>query len=197
MIKIILLLTLFIFVGCATSSKTNTISKSENDGLRFESFSRYNLQRLEAVKGKTALASCHSGKFTESLDKLKQTLDIEKNNPKYWNKIATCYLLKQELPKAKFYFDLALKTSGKDTRTQAVINNNLGLYYNLLGKESLAVNAFEEASKLQPKFLTPKYNLSTLYLRFGIYKKAKKLLDQLEDLNEDIKKSTKEGKNNS
>jgi predicted Zn-dependent protease len=179
MIKFISFISLFIFVGCATSSKTNSISNSENDGLRFESFSRYNLKRLETIKDKAALISCHSGKFTESLDKLKQSLDKEKNNPKYWNKIATCYLLKQELPKAKFYFDLALKTSGKDTRTQAVINNNLGLYFNLLGKESQAVQAFLESSKLQPSFLTPKYNLSTLYLRFGLYKKASKLLDQL------------------
>ncbi len=179
MIRVITLLSFFIFVGCATSSKVNTIADSENDGLRFESFSRYNEKRLEGVQSKTVLASCHSGDFSQSLESLKQTLDKDLNNPKYWNKIATCYLLKEELPKAKFYFDFALKTSNKDTRTQAIIKNNLGLYFNLLGKETLAVEAFEESTKLQPNFLTPKYNLSTLYLRYGIYKKARRLLNDL------------------
>lgn len=179
MIKFISLLSIVFFIGCASAPKVNTIATSENDGLRFESFSRYNEKRLEGVQTKTVLASCHKGNFAQSLEGLKETLDRDKNDSKYWNKIATCYLLKEELPKAKFYFDLALQTSKKDIRTQAIVYNNLGLYFNLLGKEAQAVESFEKSTKLQPSFLTPKYNLSTLYLRFGIYKKARLLLKEL------------------
>jgi len=167
------------FIGCAHQVKRGSIKESALDGLRFESLSRYNHKRLETIKtNKSELAACHDGRYNEALNSFKSTLDKDKNNAKYWNTIATCYLLKRELPKAKFYYDLALKTSGSK-RMKAVINNNLGLYFNLRGLDSLAIHSFKESIKMNSELLTPKYNLGKLYLRFGLYKKAKTILTSL------------------
>ncbi len=178
--KYISLLVILFSIGCAHKSQRVTIAVGEMDGLRFESLKRYNNNRLESIKnGKKDIAMCHKGMYNQALNKFKTTLDSKQNNPKYWNKIATCYLLKEELPKAKFYYDLALKTAGKNKKMNAIIKNNLGLYFNLLNKDHEAMASFKESMKLNSKLLTPKYNMAKILLRFGHYSKAKTILTKL------------------
>jgi Tfp pilus assembly protein PilF len=181
MLNLLIIATLHMTISsCAHQSQSYGISDSDQDGLRFESLSRYNHERLEKIESKSSeVAACHQGRYNKALDSLKQNLDRDKNKPKYWNQIATCYLLKRELPKAKFYYDLALKISGKNKNMKAIIHNNLGLYFNLRELNEEAIYSFNQAIRFNGEFLTPKYNLSKIYLRFGLYKKAESLLSIL------------------
>lgn len=179
--KNIVLILIFssLFYSCAHTTKRNGIADQNLDGLRFESLNRYDIKRLQSVKSSKTVAFCHSGEFSKALNNFKKQLDKKKNDALYWNKIGTCYLLKNELPKAKFYFDLALRTAKKSKKKLAIIKNNLGLYFNLLNKDADAISSFEESVKANRNYLTPKYNLSQIYLRFGLYDKARNILNKL------------------
>ena len=60
-----------------------------------------------------------------------------------------------------------------------VIDSRTAVSVNVLQKDYEALSSFEKSSTLNKDFLTPMYNKAQLYLRFGPYKKAKKILNQL------------------
>ena len=176
---LILIFCLFSF-GCAHKMNLRSLDESPLDGLRFESLNRYNSNRLETIsKEHKTIAMCHKGDYNKAQEEFKLSLDKNKNQPRYWNHLATCYLLNNNLSQAKFYFDLALKTAKKDKTMQSIIYNNLGIYYSKLAQDQLALTAFETSIKFSKKHLTSKYNLAQVYLKYGLYKKAEVILEDL------------------
>jgi tetratricopeptide (TPR) repeat protein len=168
-----------LLVSCAHNKGIKNIDEIALDGLRFESLNRYSFNNLKNVnKSKINIASCHKGDYNKATESFKSTLDNNQNNPVYWNQLATCYLLKDKLSQAKFYFDLALKTS-KTKKIKTLIYNNIGVYFMKLKMYQEALASFSTANKYSKKYLTPKYNMAQIYLKFGHYNKAKPILIKL------------------
>lgn len=178
--RIFILLLMMILASCAHKAGLREVSESNLDGLRFESLNRYDSDRLLAItKENKTIAMCHKGLYNEAIEEFKLQLDAQKTNPKYWNHLATCYLLNTKLSQAKFYFDLALKTVGNDKTMESIIHNNIGIYYTKLKQDDLALSEFNKSITLSKKYLTPQYNMAQIYLKFGLYNKAKNILNLL------------------
>lgn len=174
----VLLLLIFI-TSCASFKNPREIKEAQYDGLKFESLKRYDALRLGGdKKKKSELALCHSGEYSDAIDNFKNKLDKNLKNYLYWNQISTCYILKKEYTKAKNFLDLAM-AQAKTNKQKATIINNLGVVYLENKNFPEAKEAFKKAINLNKASLTPRYNLTQIYLRYGIYKNAKKELSYL------------------
>jgi tetratricopeptide (TPR) repeat protein len=181
--KIILLFTLSLLLASCSNHRLETIIENEkNDVLAGESFLRYSSKRFEVIRSRnnmiqTAVTYCHQGDISDGLAQLKKYLIQERKNPNYWNHIGTCYYLNNQLSKAKYYFEIALKmghTANQKTSSFLPAYNNLGLVYIKLRSFDKALNHFKLADK-GGVLVTPKFNMLQLYLKFGQLKKALKL----------------------
>jgi tetratricopeptide (TPR) repeat protein len=184
---------IFIFLtalltSCAHRQGDYRLGLDNQDALRLESLKRYNNERLSNSKySESPIVHCHKMEYNKAYDKFKEQLDQQKDNPLYWNHIATCYLLEEKLSQAKFYFDLALTLATNDKKNQALIMNNLGLYYSKINDSYAAKEAFEASIKSYAHYLTPHYNLAQLYLKYSQFTKAEqKLLMLYKTAPEDI-----------
>lgn len=171
------------FISCASHKNPRAISNDTMDGLKYESLSRYDLKRLQpALKKDNPLALCHNNDFDKAQKILKQKLDEKINDFNYWNKISTCYILEKEYSKARYFLDIALSRAKKN-KDKSIILNNIGLV--LLEQKHFeeAKDYFKKSIELSSKYLTPKFNLVQIYLKFGIYKKADKEINLLLNAN--------------
>lgn len=186
-----LLITSIVLAGCSSQSFNKKIDTEENDAIRDESFMRYNSARIDSFDKKSlneiskAQAACHEEKYTKGKDILSERMQQEKNNPFYWSALGTCYYLQNQIPKANFYYDLAveaLKTyKGQDKNlAESNIDNNLGLIHLKFKRYNEAFDSFKKASNLAPNMLTPKINLAQVYLEFDQNDRAIDLLKSIE-----------------
>lgn len=182
LLSLALLSTLF---ACSSFNKQRTIKEDSFDGLKYESLSRYNLERLQgSLKTKDPLALCHAGEFQEANSLFKSKLDSNLKNYVYWNQISTCYILQKKYTQAKRFLDIALGMA-KTKNQKASVINNFGVIQLELKNYEEAKNYFKKSIELADGALTPRYNLSQIYLKFGLYENAR---EQLEFL---LKKITK------
>ena len=177
--KLLYLAPILLFISCSTFKNPREIKQSNLDGLKFESLKRYDQKRLDApLKTQDALALCHHGEYTEAEQKFKDQLDKILENYVYWNNLSTCYILKKEYNKAKNYLDIAL-AKAKTNDQKAVVLNNFGVVQMENRNFVEAKEYFKKSIELSNKYMTPKYNLSQIYLRHGLYNKAEKHLTEL------------------
>lgn len=167
------------FISCASFNNPRQIKQSSLDGLKFESLKRYDAKRLDKpLKSNDALALCHNGQYTKAEQIFKSKLDKNLNNYVYWNQLSTCYILKKEYNKAKNYLDLALNAA-KTKNQKAVVLNNFGVIQ-MENRNFVEAKAyFKKSIEMSNQYMTPKYNLSQIYLRHGLYGKAEKQLTKL------------------
>lgn len=174
---------IFILTSCASYKNPRQIKEASFDGLKYESLQRYDEVRLGQVrKANDPLALCHRGEFDDANDIYKKQLDKRKNQYQYWNEISTCYILHKKYTQAKTFLDLALGRA-KTNRQRSVILNNFGVIYMENNNFHEAKEYFKKSVELTNTYLTPKYNLSQIYLKFGLYKKASKNIDFLLQVN--------------
>lgn len=181
MMKLFLMgLLTIMLTSCASSTRVRTLKEADMDGLRFESLNRYDSHRLETSKySAKAITLCHKEQYNLAYDIFKKQLDQQKENPIYWNHLATCYLLEKKFSRAKFYYDIAINLAPKNSKTKAIIMNNLGLYYLNMQRPYMAHDSFIQSIKIYPKYKTPKYNMAQIYLKFSQFNKAQKILMSL------------------
>ena len=181
--KYLVLITLFISVSCSTFKNPRQIKESRHDGLKFESLKRYDAVRLDKpLKSKDPLAMCHRGDFKDAEEIFKNKLDKNLNNYMYWNQISTCYILKRQYTKATQFLDLALNAA-KSKVQKSVVLNNMGVVH-LENKNYVeAKEYFKKSIEFSQRALTPKYNLSQIYLKHGLYNKANVYLTELMNKN--------------
>ncbi|MBT7610841.1 MAG: hypothetical protein HN576_13855 [Bacteriovoracaceae bacterium] len=182
---------LIFFISLLSSSCSNfklktIIENKKNDLLAGESFLRYSTKRFELVQSRDnsiqrAVTFCHQGKISYGLSLLKKQIKKERNNPIYWNHIGTCHYLNDDLPKAKYFFNISISKGVKARTTLTSFSpalNNLGLVYMKLRAYDLALSSLKKADS-EGTLLTPKFNMLQLYIKFAQLKKAKELSDFL------------------
>lgn len=167
---------MFTFYSCASFNNPRQIKQAEHDGLKYESLKRYDNIRLgNSVKIQDPLALCHNQEFDKANDIFKSELDEKINNYLYWNQISTCYILKKEYTQARNFLNLALGRA-KTNKQKSIILNNIGVVLLESQKYQEAKDYFKKSIELSRTSLTPKYNLTQIYLKFGLYGKAQKEL---------------------
>ncbi len=190
------LLILTVLVGCSSQNFNKKIETSENDGLKEESFMRYNSDRFIKFEKSNqdniqlANSSCHQEKFIKGKDLLEEKMQSEKNNPYYWNALGTCYMLDESYTKALFFYDLGIESletykSADKNLAEATITNNLGLIHLKFKRYNEAFDSFSKANQLAPNIITPKVNMAQIYLEFNQNDRAIDLLKSIENNSSD------------
>jgi len=180
--NILIAITLVSFVSCGGFKVDRRTNISQNDVLEQESLNRYGDNKIEnkinnkdpLVKG---LVLCYQGNVPKGLKFLKSYAIKEKDNSKYWQKVASCHYINNNFPKSEFYNLLALKNANK--LDKAAIFNNLGLIYLKEKHFEQAKQSFIKSLKLNKNLKTPLFNLSQLYIQFGLFNMALKELSYL------------------
>ena len=190
------LIMILFFSGCAGIKYGPKIKDTKDDVLSEESFIRYTNERIENLPEKSSFnqsKKCHMGDISEGLEELKETFELNKDRPDYWNQLGTCFFLDENYTLATMYYKLSLekaykleKTSQKHKKRQqklelsknknhflAIAYNNLGVVLTYQGKFSQGLEHFQKARKKAPQFLTPQFNEGQLFLKFGLLDKAK------------------------
>lgn len=169
---------MLIFASCASNKKHFVIKESNYDSLRNESLYRHSPERLAQMPQESELTMCHKGKIEQALERFERQLDNRSKDPLYWSHIGTCYYLKGEFPKAKFYYQLALGLT-KKKEVIASLYNNMGLIFLQVKKFQEAQEHFAKAMELTPQALTPIFNMTQVYIGHKHYTKAQKKLEIL------------------
>jgi tetratricopeptide (TPR) repeat protein len=183
-IKFSVLLLIVFSYSCAHrthefAKNVSVIRDKDQDLLSGESFIRYSEPRLENLntnKNYTAISFCHNGDVEKGLEQLKEKYSEAKLDPEYWNNIGTCYYLKGDISKAKFYYNTAISTAKDKNLAYPFALNNLGVMYLKLRQYELAYESFSNARKLSPDSLTPVFNLAQFHLSFAEYNNAYEIL---------------------
>ena len=138
----------------------------------------YNIKKYDIAKKYLSKAIEIHPEFEDAHNILKEDLDARIKDFKYWNKIATCYIIEKIYTRADYFLDLALSTA-KTKRDKAVVLNNKGVVLLENKRFDEAKDYFKKSIELSKSYLTPRYNLTQIYLKYGILNKAKKQLDLL------------------
>lgn len=175
------LILLILVVSCSHNGVKIGLENDNQDVLRQESYMRYGQSLYNELSDsknplQLALINCHQGKIEEGLKTLKSHLNDYEKSPLYWNAMGNCFYLKNDFVKANFYYDLGLERAKKDNLDKALITNNLGLISLKQRKYQTALNYFEEASRLAPQYLTPRYNKAQIFIQFYHLDEAKNIL---------------------
>ena len=115
---------------------------------------------------------CYRNDFKDALIIIDNLYRRYQKHPGYWNQVGNCYLLKGDLRKANIFYKQALKYN----KNYAPAYNNIGNIHIRRKEYEKALAAFKKAHELKRTALTPAYNLSQVYLNFGVIGPAQKLL---------------------
>ena len=115
---------------------------------------------------------CYEEDFEEASILIDKIYPQYQKHPGYWNQVGNCYFLNNDLIKADIFYKQSLKYNKKYSPSY----NNIGNIHIKKNEYEKALAAFEKSHKLNKSSLTPAYNLSQIYLSFGIVNKAQKLL---------------------
>lgn len=173
--KFLIYLSFFtLLFSCASIKNPRALKEAELDGLKFESLARYSPDRLSKLpESKEAIALCRKTEYNKAIEILRSKLDENLRNYQYWNEISTCYILKKEYTQARKFLDIAMSTTNQNSQ-KSVLLNNMGVIYLENSNYFEAKEHFKKAIELNNKLLSPKFNLSQVYMKFGLYGKAKK-----------------------
>jgi tetratricopeptide (TPR) repeat protein len=166
------LLAAFLFVSCTSQRIDRKIDHSEWDSLADESYLRWGENRLKKdSQGAPEVVKCYQGKSKETLDLYRKEYLTRKDGPYYWIHVGNCYFVDEKWTKAEFFYRQALDEA-KTANIKSIALNNLGLIHFKHEQWERGRERLKEAIALAPKFKVPRYNLSQLYLQFGLYEKA-------------------------
>ena len=164
-------------ISCSSSRIERKINDSSWDSFADESFMRWSDKRLEASHSSRKVVGCYSGEIDSTLNSLKT--DFAKKDSLYWLQVANCYYLKDEWSKADFFYRLGLEEASSPL-LKAHFLNNLALVQLKYNEWEKGRDYLKESIKLAPKSKIPRFNLSQLYLQFGHFQVAIKILKEFE-----------------
>ena len=173
-ISVFILLTL---VSCSSSRIDRKIDDSSWDSLADESYLRWGNQRLKSARSRESVMNCYQGKAKETLEKYKRDYITEGQTPYYWLHIGNCYFVQDAWTKAEFFYRLSLEEA-KVATVKSIALNNLGLIHFKYEQWEKGKDYLKQSMALAPRFKVPRYNISQLYLQFGLYDKAIQVLNE-------------------
>ncbi len=174
--NIILLSILLVLAGCSSSRIDRKINDVAWDSLADESYLRWGEKRLEAhANPEHQVVGCYQGKAKETLKQYKKDYLTRGQSPYYWLHIGNCYFVEDEWSKAEFYYRMTLDEA-KSPVEKSIALNNLGLIHFKYEQWEKGKEYLKQSMALAPKFKVPRYNISQLYLQFGLYDKAIEVL---------------------
>lgn len=175
--SILSLVTLLTLVSCSSSRIDRKIDDVAWDSLADESYLRWGEGRLESnAKSEHQVIGCYRGEAKETLDAFKKDYLTKNESPYYWLHIGNCFFVQEEWSKAEFYYRMTLEETKAKT-IKSIALNNLGLIHFKYEQWEKGKEFLKESMNLAPKFKVPRYNISQLYLQFGLYDKAIEVLN--------------------
>jgi tetratricopeptide (TPR) repeat protein len=168
---------LFLLASCSSSRIERKINDATWDSLADESYLRWGEQRLEKyAKDEHKVVGCYQGETKRTLKQFKQDYLTKNQDPYYWLHIGNCYFIQEDWSKAEFFYRMTLEESKAKT-IKSIALNNLGLIHFRYEQWEKGKEFLKESMALAPKFKVPRYNMSQLYLQFGLYDKAIEVLN--------------------
>ena len=175
---IIAITTLLFLASCSTSRIDRKINDVTWDSLADESYLRWGEERLKnSANPEHKVVSCYQGKAKDTLDTYKKDFLAKGQTPYYWLHIGNCYFIQESWTKAEFFYRMTLDESKVPT-VKSIALNNLGLIHFRYEQWEKGKEYLRQSMALAPKFKVPRYNLSQLYLQFGLYDKAIEVLSE-------------------
>ena len=178
--KTILSLTaLLILASCSSSRIDRKIDDESMDSLADESYLRWGEQRLDKnAKSEQPVIGCYRGEIKKTLESFKKDYIAKHDSPYYWLHIGNCYFMEENYSKAEFFYRMTLEEDNKPKTIKSIALNNLGLIHFKYEQWEKGREYIKQAMALAPKFKVPRYNISQLYLQFGLYDKAIEVLNE-------------------
>lgn len=171
------LFALLFLASCSTSRIDRKINDVTWDSLADESYLRWGEQRLEAASSQQTVMNCYQGKANETLEVYKKEYITKGQTPYYWLHIGNCYFIQEQWSKAEFFYRMTLDET-KTPTIKSIALNNLGLISFKYEQWDKGKEFLRQSMALAPKFKVPRYNMSQLYLQFGLYDKAIEVLNE-------------------
>jgi len=174
---ILITLSSLILASCSSSRLERSIDDSSWDSLADESFLRWGDKRLNtASASEHKVIGCYKGQTQETLEQFKKDYITNSNTPLYWLHVGNCYFVEENWTKAEFFYRMALDESKLDT-VKSIALNNIGLISFKYEQWQKGRDFLNKSMKLAPRSKVPRYNISQLYLQFGLYDKAIEVLN--------------------
>jgi tetratricopeptide (TPR) repeat protein len=177
--KITLLLALLILLGaCSTARIERKIDDVQWDSLADESYLRWGENRLKTYANKEhKVIGCYQGKAKDTLNHFRKEYVNQHQSAYYFLHIGNCYFVQDQWTKAEFYYRMALDDTKIGT-VKSIALNNLGLIHFKYEQWEKGKEYLKQSMALGPRFKVPRYNISQLYLQFGLYDRAIEVLNE-------------------
>lgn len=172
-----LLFVILFFASCSSSRLDRKIDDVTWDSLADESYLRWGENRLDKANPEHTVVNCYKGRAQETLDKYKKDYLTKGQTPYYWLHIGNCYFIEESWTKAEFFYRMSLEETKLPT-VKSIALNNLGLIHFKYEQWEKGKEYLRQSMALAPKFKVPRYNMSQLYLQFGLYDKAIEVLSE-------------------
>jgi tetratricopeptide (TPR) repeat protein len=154
--------------------------KSINPALSEETMERFSIDEIR--KSKQNMDNlveisflCRQGNYVQAENLISSSFNTYHKLPVFWNVIGNCHLKKGNLRRALLFYNKALEISP----SYVPALNNIGVIYLKQGGDQKALVAFEKANVASKFSKTPRYNLSRLYLIYGLAEQARPLIESL------------------
>lgn len=174
------ILLLFIMLGLVSCSSSRIDRKIDDvtwDSLADESYLRWGDERLRKnANPNHTVVNCYQGKSQEALNQYKKDFITQNQSPYYWLHIGNCYFIEENWTKAEFFYRMTLEETKAQT-VKSIALNNLGLIHFKYEQWEKGKEYLSQSMALAPKFKVPRYNMSQLFLQFGLYDKAIEVLN--------------------
>lgn len=128
------------------------------------------------------ISLAQSKQYEDALQKILAAIQLQSNNPAYFNSLGNVYRHLNQLDQAIEAFDTAIDLNP----TYAIAYNNLGNTYYSQKKMNHAQSCYEKALELQPDYVDAKNNLCNLYYQLGINFFQKKKFDEAKKCFEEV-----------
>jgi tetratricopeptide (TPR) repeat protein len=126
------------------------------------------------VRGAMATVYATQGKWTEAAAQWKEEIKRDPLSPRWHGALAETYLRAGELDKARASFEDTVRLAADDPAERAFGQCGLGDVYREQGRWQEALDAYEAAAKLAPKYPDTLYGLGVVYLHLGRQEEARK-----------------------
>lgn len=173
-----LIFTLLVLVSCSSSRIDRKIDDVTWDSLADESYLRWGEGRLNKnAHPDHSVVNCYQGKAKDTLEMYKKDYLTKGKTPYYWLHIGNCYFIQESWNKAEFFYRMGLEEAKLPT-IKSIALNNLGLIHFKYEQWEKGKGYLHQSMALAPRFKVPRYNMSQLYLQFGLYDKAIQVLSE-------------------